>query len=311
MERVIGIDVSKDRPDVFCAATGRRLAVGNDEAGVAELARWGGEALFVMEASGGYERPAHRLLAARGLHASVVNAKRVRDFAKASGVLAKTDRIDAAVIARCGAFARPVATPAREGARADPAELLAYRRRLVAEVTARTQQLAHLRMPSLRRRAEAALDRLRRDKAEVEALIRGTVEGDPELAGAFGLLTSMPGAGPVLAATLLAELPELGRLDRRRVAALAGVAPVARDSGRRQGRRAVAEGRAAVRCVLYVAAVAISRRENPFAAFYRRLVGRGKPRKLALVATMRKMLVTLNAMAGTGTAWKEHLPEAP
>jgi transposase len=304
MERVIGIDVSKHRLDVFCLATGRRLAVGNDEAGVAELAAWGGQALYVMEASGGYERLAHRLLTARGLAAAIVNAKRVRDFAKASGVLAKTDRIDAAVIARYGAFAEPAATPVREGGRADLAELLSYRQRLVEEITARQQQLGHLRMPSLRRRAETALDRLRQDKAEIEASIRDTIEGDPELAEAFGLLTSMPGAGLILVATLLAELPELGRLDRRQIAALAGVAPVAKDSGRRQGQRVVAEGRARVRRVLYMATVAISHRENRFAAFYKRLVAKGKPKKLALVAAMRKMLVTLNAMARTSTAWR-------
>jgi transposase len=309
MDRIVGIDVSKDRLDAFCLATGRRLAVSNGEAGVAELAaEWGGEALFVMEASGGYERLAHRLLSARGLPAAVVNAKRVRDFAKASGRLAKTDRIDAEVIARYGAFARPAATPVAEGARADLAQLLAYRQRLVEEITARTQQLGHLQMPWLRRRAGADLARLRRDKAEIEAVIREAIEGDPELARSFGSLTSMPGAGPILAATLLAELPELGRLDRRQIAALAGVAPVAKDSGRRQ--RVAAEGRARVRRVLHTAAVAISRRANRFAEFYKRLVGKGKPKKLALVATVRKMLVTLNAMARTGTAWKEQFLEA-
>jgi transposase len=310
MDRIVGIDVSKDRLDAFRLATGRRSAVSDGEAGVAELAEWGGEALFVTEASGGYERLAHRPLSARGLPAAVVNAKRVRDFAKASGRLAKTDRIDAEVIARYGAFARPAATPVAEGARADLAQLLAYRQRLVEEITARTQQLGHLQMPWLRRRAGADLARLRRDKAEIEAVIREAIEGDPELARSFGSLTSMPGAGPILAATLLAELPELGRLDRRQIAALAGVAPVAKDSGRRQRQRVVAEGRARVRRVLYMAAVAVSRRENRFAEFYKRLVGKGKPKKLALVATMRKMLVTLNAMARTGTAWKEQFLEA-
>jgi transposase len=286
MEKIIGIDISQDRLDAFCLASKRRLAVANDEAGVAKLVNWAGEALFVMEASGGYERTAHRCLTALGLHASIVNAKRVRDFAKASGILAKTDNIDAAVIARYGAFARPAATPVIDGARAALAQLLASRRRLTQEITARIQQLGHLTLPLLRRKAEAALQGLRQDRREIEALIKG----------------------PILAATLLAELPELGHLDRRQIAALVGVAPIARDSGRRQGQRVVAEGRAEARCVLYMAAVAISRRENPFAAFYKRLAGKGKPRKLALVATMRKMLVTLNAMARTGT--RGHLPVA-
>src|SRR5687767_10152641 len=157
MDRVIGIDVSKDRLDVFCLTSQRRLTVGNDRAGVAELAGWGGDALFVMEASGGYERLAHRLLTERGAPAAIVNAKRVRDFAKASGVLAKTDSIDAAVIARYGVFARPAATPVIDGAQAELAQLLAFRQRLTREITARTQELGHLEMAWLRRRAGSAL----------------------------------------------------------------------------------------------------------------------------------------------------------
>jgi transposase len=314
MDQVIGVDVSKDRLDAFCLSSGRRLAVGNNAAGMAELAGWGGKALFVMEASGGYERLAHRLLTERGLPAAIVNAKRVRDFARASGWLAKTDRVDAEVIARAAcppaalwadrgsAFAKPAATPLVSGARAELAELLAYRQRLIDEITARTQQLGHLQMPWLRRRAEADLARLRQDRREIEALIRTTIEGDPDLTHDFALLTSMPGAGSILAATLLAELPELGRLDRRQIAALAGVAPVARDSGLRQRTRVVAEGRSIVRKVLSMAALATARRDNRFAGFYQRLVAKGKPKKLALVATMRKMLVTLNAMMRTGTA---------
>jgi len=305
MDQVVGIDISKDRLDIFCLATGRRLAVVNDAAGVAKLAGWAGQAIFVMEASGGYERLAHRRLTALGRHASVVNAKRVRDFAKASGVLAKTDRVDAAMIARYGAFAKPAATPVRAGARAELAQLLAFRRRLTQEITARTQQLGHLTMPLLRRRTETDLARLHRDKAEIEALIQETVTHDPELAAPFALLTSMPGCGLILAATLLADMPELGRLDRRQIAALLGVAPVARDSGWHWGRRLIAEGRAEARAVLYMAAVAISRRENPFAEFYKRLISKGKPSKLALVATMRKMLVTLNAMLKAGAYWKD------
>lgn len=314
MNQVIGIDISKDRLDVFCLATGRRLVVANDAAGLAKLADWAeagagtgaraGRVSFVMEASGGYERLAHHRLAALGRHVSVVNAKRVRDFAKASGVLAKTDRVDAAIIARYGAFAKPAATPVVIGARAELAQLLAFRRRLTQEITARKQQLDHLTMPQLRRRAEADLARLRQDRAEIEALIQETITNDPEIASQFALLSSMPGCGPILATTLLADMPELGRLDRRQIAALAGVAPIARDSGRHRGRRSVAEGRALTRAVLYMAAVAISRRKNPFADFYKRLTGKGKPGKLALLATMRKMLVTLNAMLRTATSWR-------
>lgn len=306
MDRVVGIDVSKARLDAFCLASGRRCAVTNDAAGVAELAAWlEPGSLVVMEASGGYERLAHRLLAGRKIKAAVVNALRVRQFAKGAGLLAKTDRLDAAAIARYGAFAQPAATPVRAGAREALAETLAYRRQLLAEIAARSQQLAHLRSPALIERAKTALERLRRDKLELDRSLREIVEGDPELQAKATLLAGTPGAGPVLLATLLAELPELGQLDRRQIASLVGLAPVARDSGLRRGRRVVHGGRKEVRNALYMAVMALSRRASRFALAYRALVAKGKAKKLALVATMRKLLVTLNAIAKTNTPWRE------
>jgi transposase len=304
MDRVVGVDVSKGQLDACDLGAGRRLRVGNDAAGIARLAAWAGPgALVVMEASGGYERLAHRRLLERGLAVAIVNAKRVRDFAKASGRLAKTDRVDAEVIARYGAFARPSATPAPDAATRELAELLAFRQRLVGEITARRQQLSHLETPLLRRRLQADLARLQRDKAEIETLLRRAIDRAPRLARGFALLTSMPGVGLILAATLLALLPELGSLDRRQVASLVGVAPIAKDSGLKRGQRVVAEGRGAVRRVLYMAALSASRSSSRFAAFHRRLVARGKPPKVALIATMRKMLVTLNAIARAGQPW--------
>ena len=306
MNQVVGIDISKARLDAFCLASGRRLAAANDAAGIAELAAWlEPESLVVMEASGGYERLAHRLLVERGVAAAVANALRVRQFAKASGLLAKTDRLDAAAIARYGAFAKPAPTPVRAGAREALAELLAYRRQLLAEITARTQQLTHLRSPALIEHAQAALQRLRRDKAELDRLMRETIAGDIELRAKAALLQGTPGAGPVLIATLLAELPELGNLDRRQIASLVGLAPIARDSGLMRGRRVIQGGRKEVRSALYMATLALSRRASRFALAYRALVAKGKPKKLALVATMRKLLVTLNAIAKTNTPWRE------
>ncbi len=306
MDRVVGVDISKARLDVCCLASGRRLAVPSDAAGIARLAAWlEPGSLVVMEASGGYERLAHRLLTERGQEAAVVNALRVRQFAKAGGLLAKTDRLDAQVIARYGAFARPLPTPVREGAREALAELLAYRRQLLAEIAARTQQLGHLRTPGLVARARAALQRLRRDKAELDRLLRETIAGDPQLRATAALLAGTAGAGPVLIATLLAELPELGQLDRRQIASLVGLAPVAWDSGLRRGQRVIHGGRKEVRCALYMAVVALSRRHSRFAAAYRALLARGKPKRLALAAVMRKLLVTLNAVAKTNTPWRE------
>lgn len=306
MDLVVGIDISKARLDVYCLASGRRLAVANDAAGVAELAGWlEPGSLVVMEASGGYERLPHRLLAERGLKAAVVNALRVRQFAKAAGLLAKTDRLDAAVIASYGAFARPAPTPVRSGAREALAEILAYRRQLLAELSARSQQLAHLRTPALIERAQAALDRLRAEKAELDRLLQATIAADPELRAKATLLKGTPGAGPILMATLLALLPELGQLDRRQIASLAGLAPVAKDSGLMRGRRVIHGGRREVRGALYMAVLALSRRDSRFARAYRALVEKGKPKKLALVATMRKLLVTLNAIARHNTPWRE------
>lgn len=309
MDRVVGIDISKARLDVFCLVSGRRCAVANDAAGVAELAGWlEPGSLVVMEASGGYERLVHRLLAERGIQAAVVNALRVRQFAKAAGLLAKTDRLDAAAIARYGAFARPAPTPVRSGAREALAETLAYRRQLLAELSARSQQLAQLRTPALIERAQAALDRLRAEKAELDRLLQATIAADPELRARAALLKGTPGAGPVLVATLLALLPELGQLDRRQIASLAGLAPVAKDSGLRRGRRVIHGGRKEVRAALFMAVLALSRRDSRFARAYRALVEKGKPKKLALVATMRKLLVTLNAITRHNTPWRE-LPQ--
>jgi transposase len=213
--------------------------------------------------------------------------------------------VDAAVIARYGAFAKPVPTPVRAGAREALAETLAYRRQLLAEITARAQQLAHLRAPALIERAKAALERLRQDKVELDRSMQAIIEGDPELQAKAALLADTPGAGPVLIATLLAELPELGTLDRRQIASLVGLAPVARDSGLMRGRRIIHGGRKEVRNALYMAVLALSRRASRFALAYRALVAKGKPKKLALVATMRKLLVTLNAIAKHNTPWRE------
>lgn len=307
MDRVVGIDVSKARLDVHDLAGDRRLAVDNDAAGIAALVEQLGlrpADLLVMEASGGYERGPQRLLGERGLGVAIVNAARVRAFARASGRLAKTDRIDALVIARYGAFARPLPTRLVTGVRQVLAELLAYRHQLITEITARSQQLGHLSTPALRQRAAAALEGLRAERREVTRLIGQTITADRTLADAATLLQSMPGVGPVLVATLLAELPELGTLDRRQIASLVGVAPVARDSGTRQGRRPIRGGRRQVRPPLYMAALVASRSNPTLRATYARLLERGKPPKLALVALMRKILTTLNAMLRNNSTWQ-------
>jgi len=306
---IVGLDVSKAWLDGYLPATGKRLRVSNDPGGIDRLLRslaHPGGSLVVMEASGGYERAAHQALVARGVPAAIVNPKRVRDFARGMGLEAKTDRVDARLIARYGAVMRPAATPVPDPARAELREILACRRQLIDEITVRKQQLEHLQSPSLRARTTKVLALLRQEERELSKLLRQQIQADAALAADFALLTSMPGCGPILAATLLAEMPELGVLDRRKIAALAGLAPVARDSGLRENRRVIKGGRGQVRRALYMAAVASLRiRASPLKQRYAQLVAKGKAPKLALTALMRKMLVTLNAMLKTRQAWKD------
>ena len=308
-QQVVGLDVSKAWLDGYLANSGRRLRVSNDAAGIRELVRTLGDGtgcLVVMEASGGYERIAHRELLAQGVLAAIVNPKRVRDFARGMGLEAKTDRVDARLIARYGAVMRPAATPLPDPARLELRETLACRRQLVDEITVRKQQLEHLTSPAVRARVEQALAFLRQEATALLALLRARIAADAALAADYALLTSMPGCGPILAATLLAELPELGTLDRRKVAALAGLAPVARDSGLREHRRVIKGGRGQVRNALDMAVLASLKTDKSLLkARYAQLTAKGKPPKLALAALMRKMLVTLNAMLKARTSWQD------
>lgn len=301
---VIGLDVSKTRLDVFDPKQNAHRAFTTDERGLDELRDWlGRRPLAVMEASGGLERRLQGRLAVRGLRVAVVNAGRVRDFAKAAGKIAKTDPIDAQQIARFALWAKPDPTPPLPPARRRLQDLLAYRRQLVAEITARRQQLDHFTDLELRRRAGDRLDALLAERRDIEALLRQTIQADADLEAAFRLMTSVPRVGLVLAASLLAQLPELGTLDRRRIASLAGVAPIANDSGLHRGRRRIRGGRHDVRCALYMPAIGQFALDNPFGATARRLKAQGKPGKVVATAIMRRMLVVLNAILRTQTPW--------
>ena len=306
-QRIVGLDVGKAWLDGHLSSTGERFRFGNDPAGIDALVRRLGDStacLVVMEASGGYERLPHRELIAHGVLAAIVNPKRVRDFARSMGKEAKTDRIDAAVIAEYGRVVRPAPTPLPEPAKEGLAEILACRRQTIDEITVRRQQSARLRTATAQERMAKALEFLEQERRELDRLLRRAIQADAGLEADFQLLTSMPGCGPILAATLLAEMPELGTLDRRKIAALAGLAPIARDSGLRHGQRVIKGGRGQVRRVLYMAAIAtLTHKDNPFKDRYQALLDRGKPAKLALVAVMRKMLVTLNAMMRNRQRW--------
>ena len=308
MDDLIGIDIAKARLDVFDPATDRERGFSHDAAGLDALRAWLGaerSPLVVVEASGGLERRLVGAMAARGLAVAVANPARVRDFARAQGILAKTDRLDARSIAGFGAWAKPAPTGLVEPARRRLSELLLYRRQLQAQITQKRQQLSHLDEPCVRQLAEQAITRMTDERKTVDRLLLETVKADQSLQTRYRLLTSMPRVGPVLAATLLALLPELGQLSRRRITSLVGLAPFAADSGTSRGRRRIQGGRSAIRPPLYMAAIGIMKTKGPIAEIWNRLTAAGKPAKIAIVAVMRKMIVTLNAMIKSQQPWND------
>jgi transposase len=304
----VGIDVSKHRLDIHSRPSGERFTIDHDEEGVAALVEHLAAlapALVVLEATGGREVRLAAALAAAGLPVAVVDPRQVRAFARAIGRPAKTDRLDAEVIARFAEAVRPPVRPLPDEETRRLGALVARRRQLLEMLTAERDR-RHAAEPLMHERLDAHLRWLEEALAEIERELDGAVRGSAAWRAKEELLRSVPGVGPVSARTLLAELPELGSLTRRQAAALVGVAPFSRDSGRMRGKRAIWGGRARLRACLYMAAVAAARGSNPaIAGFYRRLRLAGKPAKLALTACMRKLVVTLNAMFRANTAWKQ------
>jgi len=303
---VVGIDVAKATLDIVVRPSGERWQVGNDADGCAALtARLValGPEVIVLEATGGYEAAPVAALAVAGLPVVVVNPRQVHDFAKASGQLAKTDAISAAVLAHFGAVMRPPVRPLPDGLTQELQHWLARRRQVVEMLTAEQNRL-QTAPPPIRPTIKAHLGWLRRQLKSVERRLREQIQRSPVWREHEQLLVSVPGVGPVLATTLLAELPELGRLNRKEIAALVGVAPLNRDSGTLRGKRSVWGGRAPVRAVLYMAALVGTRRNPILRAFYGRLLAAGKPKKVALTACMRKLLTILNAIVRHRVAWK-------
>jgi transposase len=303
----IGIDVSKSRLDVAVRPTAERRAVANDAVGIDKLVAWLQKQrprLIVLEATGGYERAVLASLGAVGLPAVAVNPRQTRDFARAIGRLAKTDTLDAAVLAHFAEAVHPLPRPLPD-AQAELLRALVIRRRQVVEMlTAERQRLVSTR-PPVEEFIQTHIAGLEKELAYLEKELDRTLRQSPLWRTRERLLRSVPGVGPTVAAVLLAELPELGRLDRRQVAALVGVAPLNRDSGQYRGRRCVWGGRARVRATLYMAALVATRWNPVLRSCYQRLLASGKAKKVALVACMRKLLTILNAMVRDGTAWQE------
>jgi transposase len=303
----VGIDVAKARLDVAVRPQEEAWAVPNDEGGIAALvARLAPLApvLVVLEATGGLEVPAAAALAGAGLPVAVVNPRQVRNFARAVGQLAKTDALDAQILARFGEVVRPAPRPLPDADAQALAALVARRRQVLAMLTAERQRLGTARVP-VRDRVRAHIAWLEQELADLDADLRRRVHASPLWRTKEDLLRSVPGIGPVVATTLLAELPELGTLDRKRIAALVGLAPLNRDSGTLRGKRLVWGGRGRVRTALYMAALVAVRHNALLSAFYARLLRAGKAKKVALTACMHKLLLILNAVVRAGAPWRQ------
>jgi transposase len=301
----VGIDVSKDRLDVHLRPSGGAFAVPRDSDGLAELVeRLGDAALVVLEATGGYETVVAAALAAAGLPLAVVNPRQIRDFARAIGRLAKTDALDAEAIARFAEAVQPEPRPLPDADAQALGELVARRRQVIETMVAERNRRRHLTQTQLLRGIDRILAELQKQLTEIESDIDRTIRGTPAWREREDLLKSVPGIGNACARTLIAEVPELGTLDRRRIAALAGVAPMNRDSGTKRGRRSIAGGRQPVRSVLYMSVLVAIRHNLPLATTYQRMRLAGKPPKVAIVACMRKLITILNAVLRDRRPWQ-------
>jgi transposase len=302
----IGIDVAKAQLEFACRPSGETGTVLNEDGGIHELVACCQAltpTLIVLEATGGYEAALVAALATAGLPLVVANPRQVRDFAKATGRLAKTDTIDAQVLALFAERGQPAPRPLPDEAAQALDALLTRRRQLVEMLTAERNRLLVARA-AVRRDLQQHIRFLERRLREADHDLHTAVKASPLWRVKDDLLQSVPGVGRVVSLTLLAELPELGRLSHKELAALVGVAPLNRDSGTLRGKRLVSGGRAPVRAALYMAALVASKCNPVIRAFYQRLRAAGKPAKVALTAGMRKLLIILNAIARSGTPWQ-------
>lgn len=307
-ERVyVGIDVSKTSIDVAVHQSQKQWSSTNNDRGISRAVSCLQElplALVVLEATGGIELPLVAAIAAVGLPLVVANPRQIRDFAKATGKLAKTDAIDARVIAHFAAAVKPIPHPLPDDQAQAFSDVLARRRQVVEMITAESNRLSSARNKAVRKHIKDHIAWLERELVDTDNTLRRSIHESPIWREKDNLLRSVPGVGPVLSATLLADLPELGTLNRRQIAALVGVAPFNCDSGNLRGKRAVWGGRAKVRAVLYMSTLAATRYNAIIRAFYQRLCTAGKDKKVALTACMRKLLTILNAILKHRTPWR-------
>jgi transposase len=311
-EAFIGIDVARATLEVASRPAGEHWQVPNDPAGIAALLprlRALQPTLIVLEATAGWELPVVAAIASAGLPVVAVNPRQVRDFAKAIGKLAKTDAIDARVLAHFADAVRPAVRALPDAATRALGALVTRRRQLVEMLTAEENRRTTA-PPAIRADIQTHITWLRTHLKGVDKELSQAVRTSPLWREQENVLRSVPGIGPVVSVTLLADLPELGTLDRKQIAALVGLAPINRDSGTMRGKRTIWGGRATVRAALYMAALVGSRRNPVLHALYTRLLAAGKTKKVALTACMRKLLTILNALLKHRTRWAPHAPVA-
>jgi transposase len=306
-EIYVGIDVAKEQLQVAVRPGGEAWSVTNDRPGLRDLVKRlaaSKAALVVLEATAGMEMPVVAALAAAGLPVVAVNPRNAREFARATGRLAKTDIIDAHVLAQFGEALKPPLRPLPDAATQELNALVTRRHQLVEMLTAEKNRLAQAAAKAVRASILEHIRWLERRLADIDQDLAGSIRQTPVWREKDELLRSVQGVGPVLSTTLLAGLPELGALGRKQIAALVGVAPLNRDSGRHRGKRMVWGGRARVRAALYMGTLVATRFNPVIREFYERLLAAGKPKKVALTACMRKLLTILNAMARHNTPWQ-------
>jgi transposase len=302
----VGIDVSKDQLDIAVRPDGDTWSMPNDASGITEVVQRLAQLhpkLVVLEATGGLQMPVAAALASAGLPLSMVNPRQVRDFARATGRLAKTDRLDAQVLAHFAEAVRPTPYPLPDAQTQELTALLTRRHQVVEMLTAEKNRRRATRSEAVRQRVQDHIHWLEQELADLDDDLERTLRESLLWREKDNLLRSVPGIGRVVSITLLADLPELGTLSRHQIAALVGVAPLNRDSGRFRGKRTVWGGRARVRAALYMAALTASRYNPIIKAFYHRLCSAGKARKVALTACMRKLLIILNSMVKHQQTW--------
>jgi transposase len=302
----VGVDVSKEILDMIVYTTGEMRSFANDRPGISSAVVWLKKVtpeIIAMEATGGLEVPFYVALQQVKLPVAVINPRQVRDFAKSTGMLAKTDKIDARVLARFAAAIKPEIRPLPDEEERQLDALVTRRLQLVQMITAEGNRLSSARDRNIKRGIQEHINWLKGEVGDINKEISRMIQQSPVWQDKDTKLQSVPGVGPVLSATLIGALPELGCLNRRQIAALVGVAPLCRDSGKHRGERRVWGGRSCVRAPLYMATLAAVRHNPILCQFYSRLVAAGKAKKVALTACMRKLLTILNVMLKHNSAW--------